>query len=111
MPPLAAVTEESDRARIRSLSFGNAFSAMLKRGRVTLEQVRQALTVYREIPIRLVEVALERSLEISAEHGIYAYDAYLIACAERQRCPLLALDRGLKHAAREAGIPLLEVNE
>ncbi len=90
---------------------GNAFSAMLKRDQITLAQARQALAVYHQIPIRLLDVSLERSLEISAEHGIYAYDAYLISCAERQRCPLLSLDRGLVHAARQAGISLLEIDE
>lgn len=88
---------------------GNAFSAMLKRGRITLEQAKQALVAYRRIPLRLVDVELDRSLELSAEYNIYAYEAYVIACAERQRCPLLALDRGLLHVARQAGVSLLEM--
>ncbi len=88
---------------------GNAFSAMFKRNRITLDQARRALTAYGLIPLRLVDVKLERALEMSAEHDIYAYDAYLLACAERQRCPLLTLDRGLRRAARKAGISLLEV--
>lgn len=88
---------------------GNAFSAMFKRNRITLDQARRALTAYGLIPLRLVDVKLERALEMSAEHDIYAYAAYLLACAERQRCPLLTLDRGLRRAARKAGISLLEV--
>lgn len=88
---------------------GNAFSAMFKRNRITLDQARRALTAYGLIPLRLVDVKLERALELSSEHDIYAYDAYLLACAERQRCPLLTLDRGLRRAARKAGISLLEV--
>lgn len=88
---------------------GNAFSAMFKRSRISLEQAKHALVAYRQIPLRLVEVELERALELSSEHAIYAYDAYLIACAERQRCPLLTLDRGLRHAAGRAGTSVLEV--
>lgn len=42
-------------------------------------------------------------------HGIYAYDAYLIACAEKFRLPLLTLDRGLMTVARDTGVKLIEV--
>jgi predicted nucleic acid-binding protein len=89
---------------------GNAFSAMLKRQRITLDQARAALAVYRKIPLRLIDIDLERALVLSAELEIYAYDAYLIAAAQRQRCPLLALDGGLIHAAKRAGVPVVEVN-
>lgn len=34
---------------------------------------------------------LTLALEIAAEHGLYAYDAYLITCALGQRAPLLTL--------------------
>jgi predicted nucleic acid-binding protein len=48
--------------------------------------------------------------EIMLECGIYAYDAYMIACAQKYRCPLLTLDKGLIRAAKEAGVEVLEVN-
>jgi predicted nucleic acid-binding protein len=35
---------------------GNAFSAMLKRGRLELEQAIEAIQVYQEIAIEIVEV-------------------------------------------------------
>jgi predicted nucleic acid-binding protein len=57
-----------------------------------------------------VEVSLAAALEIAQVRGIYAYDAYMIACAEKYRCPLLTLDRGLIRAAQEAGTDVLEVN-
>lgn len=88
---------------------GNALSAMLKRRRATASQVQSALAAYAEIPIRLVEPSLARALELAAEHGLYAYDAYVIACAVSQRAPLLTLDRGLSNAARAAGAAILEV--
>ncbi len=49
------------------------------------------------------------ALEIAAGHGIYAYDAYLIACAKQYRLPLLTLDRDLMNVARDSGIDLIEV--
>jgi predicted nucleic acid-binding protein len=89
---------------------GNAFSAMLKRGRLTFEQVQGAIGVYQKIPIRRVDVELLSALELAAELDLYASDAYLIACARKQRCPLLTLDRGLVHAAKQAGIRIEEVS-
>jgi predicted nucleic acid-binding protein len=88
---------------------GNAFAAMLKRRRLTLERAQEAVAVYRQIPIQLVEVALEDALALAARLGIYAYDAYIIACAMNHKSPLLALDGGLVYAARAAGVNVLEV--
>lgn len=88
---------------------GNAMSALFKRRRATLPQVQRALTVYAAIPIRLIDADLALALEIAAEHGLYAYDAYLITCALAQRAPLLTLDQGLVRAASAAGVQLLEI--
>lgn len=88
---------------------GNAFSLMLKRKRVTIAQVQEAIEAYGKIPIRFVDVSLRRSLELAGRLGIYAYDAYLLACAQEHRCPLLTLDRGLARAAKRMGIDLWEV--
>ncbi len=90
---------------------GNAFSAMLKRGRIDLAQARAALVLYEQIPIRLVDVDLDAALKLAADLEIYAYDAYMIACAQAEQCPLLTLDRGLIHAATRAGVTLLEVRQ
>jgi predicted nucleic acid-binding protein len=88
---------------------GNAFSAMLRRNRVTLAQALQAIAVYRRIPIRIAEVELEDSLTIAAQFGIYAYDAYLIRCALRYNAPLVSLDRNLVWVAQEANAQVIEV--
>jgi predicted nucleic acid-binding protein len=89
---------------------GNALAAQLRRGRLTLDQARKLVQSYASIPVQFVDIPLESALEIAEEHGLYAYDAYLIACAEKYRCPLLTLDRGLERAAREAGVEVIEVN-
>lgn len=88
---------------------GNAFSAMLKRGRISLPEARKALEAYREIPLRFVDIELDEALSTADELGIYAYDAYVIGAAERQRCPLLSLDAGLREAAKRRKVDLLEV--
>jgi len=88
---------------------GNAFSSLLKRRLITPLQIVEALEAYEDIPIRFVDIDLGTSLQIAAELSIYAYDAYLIACAREHRAPLLTLDRGLARSAKRLGVQVLEV--
>ncbi len=88
---------------------GNAFSAMLRRRRVTLAEALKAIEVYRQIPIRYVEVELEEALKVAGEAGIYAYDAYLIRCAQKYGAPLLTLDKELGRVAEGMGVEVIEV--
>jgi predicted nucleic acid-binding protein len=88
---------------------GNAFSALLKRRRLKLHDVQAALAAYGQIPIRFVEVELATALELADRFGLYGYDAYLMACARRQRAPLLTLDARLGRAAQEVGVQVVEV--
>jgi predicted nucleic acid-binding protein len=75
-----------------------------------LEEAEHLIRLYQRIPIQFVEVSLPSALEISNARGIHAYDAYMIACAEKYRSPLLTLDQGLVRAALDAGVEVLEVN-
>jgi len=88
---------------------GNAFSAMLRRRRITLAQARQALETYQRIPLRFINVDLVEALELADRLGIYAYDAYVISCSLSQRCALISLDQGLVSAAQAAGAKVVEV--
>ena len=88
---------------------GNAFSALFKRRRLTLRQAGRAVEAYHQIPIRFSDVDLVQALEISNRLDIYAYDAYVIACALKHRCALLSLDRGMLGAANRAGIETVEI--
>jgi predicted nucleic acid-binding protein len=88
---------------------GNAFSSMFKSQNLDIERAQQALTVYSGIPIKFVDVPLEATLEISKAQNIYAYDAYLIQCAQQTSTSLLTLDNGLKSVAQQVGVHVLEV--
>ena len=88
---------------------GNALAAMLKRKRVTLDEVKAALLAYEKIPIRFRDIDMELAMSIANEHDLYAYDAYIIACAHETRCALISLDKNLLSAARKARIPMVEV--
>jgi len=122
---IAVLTSEPERAMLVELTsginliapasvhweVGNALAAMFTRGRIERRQVRQVLRAYERIPIRYLDVPLVEALELALEHGLYAYDAYVLGCALSQRCRLISLDKGLVRAARAAGIGVLEVGE
>lgn len=88
---------------------GNAFSAMLKRDRITAQQAKTAIGIYGKIPLQFVDVDLIQAIELAAKYKIYAYDAYILACAIHQNCPLISLDSGLIHIAKTVGLNVLEV--
>jgi predicted nucleic acid-binding protein len=120
---IAVITNEPDKQKLIAMTreaeliaplsvhweIGNAFSAMLKRQRITLEQAVEALESYLQIPVRFVEVELIDSLALANELDLYAYDAYLLRCAIRYRSPLLTLDKKLILSAKSRKIPVLEV--
>ena len=120
---IAVITHEPHRNRILEITsgkeliaprsvfweIGNAFSAMLKQRRITLEESLACIKSYRKIAIHMVDIDLESALEISERQNIYAYDAYLIACAQRFKFPLITLDNGLLLAARKERVSLMEV--
>ena len=89
---------------------GNAFSSMLRqKRRIAMDDVRRALSAYRSIPLRFVDVELEEALDVAQRLGLYAYDAYVLVCARRSRCPILTLDDHLAEAGRLSGLDVLEV--
>lgn len=107
---LVAKTQGYDLIAPYSLNWeiGNAFSAMIKRERISLEQATAAIGIYGQIQIDLLDVDLKQALRIVDTHKVYAYDAYMMACALDHDCPLLTLDGGLAYAAKAAGIEVWE---
>lgn len=93
---------------------GNALAAMLKRNRITLEQVKIVLEAYHQIPIRFLEVDLATAMGLAAHHNLYSYDAYIFGvCAgesvqldfSRQRSSLCSQKCGVGHSG---GAPMKE---
>ena len=87
----------------------NAFSAMFKRNRISLEQAKKALDYYSQIKIRFVEIDLSKALEIAFNYNIYAYDAYFIVTAKQYKTKIISLDKGLIHIAKQNKIITIEV--
>ena len=88
---------------------GNAFSAMLKRKRITLDLAKQAIGYYSQIPIKLQEISLSKSIEIANAFSIYAYDAYFLECARVNNASLISLDDKLVLAAKKMNLSVIEV--
>lgn len=61
--------------------------------------------------VQLIDIDMAASLALADALGIYAYDAYMLDCAQRHRAALLTLDAGLKVAATRADVRVLEVKE
>jgi predicted nucleic acid-binding protein len=88
---------------------GNAFSAMFKQDRLSLDDAKKGVEIFYSIPIRYVETDITKALRLSKEINMYAYDAYILDCAIRYKSPLLTLDLKLKKAAQSIKIDALEV--
>lgn len=120
---LAVIVGEPERDRIIELTcghtlvgpgvipweIGNAFSAMLKQRRLTLDAAQKGLRIFHAVPLRFLKVDMANVLALAHHAGLYAYDACFLECAVRHAAPLLTLDNGLKLAARDTGAKLMEV--
>lgn len=89
---------------------GNALSALLKRQRLTSEEILSVWEATQKIPVDLRRVDIRSALTIASQFNIYAYDAYFLICAISLRCPLLTLDRRMNEVAKNLDIRIMEVS-
>ncbi|MBE7554259.1 MAG: type II toxin-antitoxin system VapC family toxin [Anaerolineales bacterium] len=110
-PAIIQATQTSDLIAPASIHWeiGNAFSAMFKRNRISLDESLKAVEIYKQIPIRFVEVELEEALSVAKQWNIYAYDAYLLRCAQKYNTALLSLDQSLLTIAEQAKVKIIKV--
>lgn len=93
-----------------SWEVGNAFSAMLKRNRLTLTDVEAGLEAFEGIPIEQSNVDMRRAMRLCKKHRIYAYDAYYLELSLRGSLPLLTLDGRMAQVAMAEGIKIREIS-
>ena len=74
-----------------------------------LEEAKRGLEIFKSIPLRYIEPDFASAVSISKQINMYAYDAYFLDCALRQKAPLLTLDSKLKETATNLMIKTLEV--
>lgn len=82
---------------------------MLKRSRINIEQAIEAIEIYLEIALEIVEIDLKEAVRLAGKFNIYAYDAYILQCAIEQNLPLISLDEELIGIAKRQGIQVIEV--
>lgn len=78
-----------------------------RRGRLTDLQVRERKTWYGRLRVVGIESPVSEIFELARKHQRTAYDGAYLALASRAQLPLATLDGGLRQAAREAGVELL----
>jgi predicted nucleic acid-binding protein len=82
---------------------------MFKRNKIELDSAKKAIEYYKMIPLRLVDVDIHNSLEISKQYNIYAYDGYFLECARHYKSSLLTIDNRLFDLAKQMNISAIEV--
>jgi predicted nucleic acid-binding protein len=92
-----------------SWEVGNAFSAMVKRGRLSEAESIEGLRIFEKIPFQYVEVDIKGALEMAFRNDIYAYDAYYVTAAKKHRIELLSLDKRMIEVAQREGIKIKEL--
>ncbi len=120
---IAVIADEPEKARLIELTkdaiivappsikweVGNAFSAMIKKARINLEQAIEAIEIYQEISLEIIEINLKAAIQLAGKYNIYAYDAYILQCAIEQDIPLISLDKNLTDIAIKEGVQVIEV--
>lgn len=88
---------------------GNALSTMVKRQRISPAHANACIDIYMKVPIRMVDVDLKQAMALVKRFRVYAYDAYMLVCAQQVGSPLLTLDNALRANAESVGIEVLEI--
>ena len=79
-----------------------------RRQRMTVEDSARYLELLSSFPIQVDPVEDEQAVfRCAREYRLSFYDAAYLAVAQRNRIPLVTLDKDLRTAALAAGVPLL----
>jgi predicted nucleic acid-binding protein len=91
------------------LEVGNGLLMAERRGRITAEQVAQALSLVNALPFEEDEETAEhipvRTLTLARKHGLTVYDAAYLELAQRRGAFLATFDEQLLQAAVKEKIP------
>jgi len=92
---------------IVSYEIANALSKMMKKKIIEKERMINAFNFFKKIPIKTIEIDIEKALEIAWDYKIYAYDACYLESAKRLNLPLLTFDGNMIKVGKELGINIL----
>jgi predicted nucleic acid-binding protein len=91
------------------LEVGNGLLMAERRGRITPQQVAEAMSLVNALPFEEDEETAEqipvRTLTLARKHGLTIYDAAYLELAQRRRAILATFDQQLLKAAAKEKIP------
>jgi predicted nucleic acid-binding protein len=90
-----------------SYEIANALTKMMKKKVIEKERMISAFGYFKKIPIKTIEIDIEKALEISWDFKIYAYDACYLEAAKRLVLPLLTFDENMIKVGKELGIKII----
>jgi predicted nucleic acid-binding protein len=90
-----------------SYEIANALTKMMKKKVIEKERMLNAYIFFKKIPVKTVEIDIEKALEIAWEYKIYAYDACYLEAATRLNLPLLTFDGNMIKVGKELGIKII----
>ncbi|MCL2806411.1 MAG: type II toxin-antitoxin system VapC family toxin [Treponema sp.] len=93
---------------IISCEIANALTRMMRKGIITTkDQMIELIQNFKKIPLKMVEIDLEKTLEIAWNYKIYAYDAFYLETAKRLGFPIISFDSGMIKIAKELNLTVL----
>jgi len=93
-----------------SYEIANALTKMMKKKIIDKERMINAYNFFKKIPIKTIDVDIEKALEIAWDYKIYAYDACYLESSKRLNLPLLTFDDNMIKVGNELGISILGGN-
>lgn len=94
-------------AKCLPFEIANSLSKQLKRQLISLEKAQKIFSIFNRLPIELIDVDFNSSLEYCSKENQYAYDMFYLDCAVKNKCPLLTLDKKLSEIAVKRGVVCL----
>jgi len=93
---------------IISCEIANALTRMMRKGIITTkDQMIELIQNFGKIPLKMVEIDLEKALEIAWKYKIYAFDAFYLETAKRLGFPIISFDSGMIKIAKELNLTVL----
>jgi len=90
-----------------SYEIANALTKMMKKKIIEKERMVNAFNYFIKIPIKTIQIDIEKALEIAWKYKIYAYDACYLESANRLNLPLLTFDGNMIKVGKELGINII----
>jgi predicted nucleic acid-binding protein len=85
----------------------NALTKMMKMKIIEKDDMLNAFSYFKKMPIKSIDINFENAIEIAWAHKTYAYDACYLEEAKRLNLPLLTFDRNMAKVGTALGINIL----